>query len=262
PIFTSVNFWSVTSHDTSNSITPANLGPGASNVPAGSNIADDTDSSITYNGPGWQSEAGASFQGSARYTNNSGDSCSFNFVGTQVFYFAGGFNPSASIDISIDGGSSAKLSDPSSGNPKLTQRLVWSSPILKDGQHTITVTHSGNSGDFVGVDFFMYHSGLGGSGGYNGSKSVPTAAIVGAGVGGGVLLTLIILVALIIRRRRQTSKSKPNRPDVRYTATPVYEPYSGKESTLSPRPQSTLSYGNSGLDSPGIQGTAGGISVH
>ncbi|KAG9122496.1 hypothetical protein FRC07_001096 [Ceratobasidium sp. 392] len=252
----------VTSNDGSSNIAPANLGPGASSVPAGATVVDDTDSSISYNGAGWQTGTGGFLQGSMRYTNSTGDSCTFAFAGTQFFYFVEDFNSAAPVDISIDGGSSTRLTDPSNGSPKFSQRLAWTSPILDNGQHTVTIMHAGNSDQYAGIDFFMYHSGSGGSGGLK--KSIPTAAIVGAGVGGGVLITFIILVVLIIRRRRKGSRPQPppDRPEVRYTATPVYEPYLEKEGTLSPRPQSTLSYGNGGLDSPGLQGVTGETSVH
>ncbi|KAG8694420.1 hypothetical protein FRC08_008496 [Ceratobasidium sp. 394] len=276
----------VTPNDGNNDITPTDLGPGASNIPAGATLVDDTDSSVSYNGPGWQSSPGAFFQGSTHYTSNPGDSCTFTFTGTQLFYFTSVFNQSASLEISIDGGSSVKVDTATSGITSFVEKLVWSSPTLNAGQHTVMVTHAGNAGDLASIDFFMYGSGYvkrldcrrhpswcsyinssGGpgssnsSGGSSGSKSVPTVAIIGAAIGGGVLLIFILLVVLILRRRRRTPRPKPNQSEVRYSTPAIFEPFPGKEGTLSPAPQSTLNYGSGGLDSPGLQTTAGGVSV-
>ncbi|KAG8739595.1 hypothetical protein FRC10_005396 [Ceratobasidium sp. 414] len=234
-----------------NDITPADLGPGASNVPSGATLVDDADGS-----------AGAVFRGSMHYTSNPGDSCVFTFTGTQLFYFASVFNQSASLGISIDGGSSVKVDTALSGTTSYVEKLIWSSPTLSAGQHTVTVTHAGNAGELASVDFFMYQSGgsggssgsggSGGSGGSSSSKSVPIAAIIGAGVGGGVLLALILLAILILRRRR-TSQPRPDRPEIRYSTPAIFEPYPGKEGTISTAPQSTLNYGSGGLGSPGLQ---------
>ncbi|KAG8678042.1 hypothetical protein FRC08_018107, partial [Ceratobasidium sp. 394] len=177
------------------------------------------------------------------------------------------FNQSASLEISIDGGSSVKVDTATSGITSFVEKLVWTSPTLNAGQHTVMVTHAGNAGDLASIDFFMYGSGSGGSGssnssgGSSSSESVPTAAIIGAAVGGGVLLIFILLVVLILRRRRRTPRPKPDQSEVRYSTPAIFEPFPGKEGTLSPAPQSTLNYGSGGLDSPGLQTTAGGVSV-
>ncbi|KAG9103965.1 hypothetical protein FRC06_006575 [Ceratobasidium sp. 370] len=267
----------VTPNDGGGSIAPANLGPGATNVPAGTVVVDNADNSLKYNGSGWQSVTGTHFQGSMHSTNNPGDSCTFTFTGTQLFYFVGDLDNSASIGISVDGGSTAKVDNTPNGNTRFAQKLVWSSPTLSDGQHTATITHVGNPGDLAGVDFFMYQpsslggsdpGGPGGSGGGSGgnsdSKSVPTGAIIGAAVGGVVLLALIILAVLLVRRRG-FPRSKLDRPDIRYY--PSYDAYhsayhSGKESTMSSGPGSTQHYGSGGLDSPRLRPTEGGMSVY
>ncbi|KAG9103964.1 hypothetical protein FRC06_006574 [Ceratobasidium sp. 370] len=254
-------------NDGNNDITPVNLGPGASSVPSGATLVDDTDGSISYNGPGWQSSSGAVFRGSMHYTSNPGDSCTFTFTGTQLFYFTSTFNRSASLEISIDGGPGVKVDTALSGTTAFVEKLVWSSPTLSAGQHVVTATHAGNAGDLAGIDFFMYQQGSGGSGGSGGSnssnssKSVPTAAIIGAGAGGGVVLLTLILLAVVLLRRRRARQAKPDRPEIRYSTPAIFEPFPGKEGTISPAPQSTLNYGSGGLDSPGLQTTAGGMSV-
>ncbi|KAG8739596.1 hypothetical protein FRC10_005397 [Ceratobasidium sp. 414] len=167
----------VTPNNGASDIAPANLGPGAKNVPAGAVLVDDADSSIKYNGSGWQSQVrcfpsyrwqdwhsfpfktGTYFRGSMHNTSNPGDSCTFTFTGTQLFYFIGDLNNSASIGISIDGEPAVKVDNARDGNTTFVQKLVWSSPTLNDGRHTATITHAGNPGDLVGVDFFMYQPG-------------------------------------------------------------------------------------------------------
>ncbi|KAG8699362.1 hypothetical protein FRC08_005361, partial [Ceratobasidium sp. 394] len=292
----------VTPNDGAGGIAPANLGPGATNVPAGALILDNTDNSMNYNGSGWQLavgyfpsylrrnlrrsffKKGAHFQGSIHSTTNPGDSCTFTFTGTRLFYFIGDLDNNASVNITIDGGPPAKVDNTPNGKTTFVQKLVWSSPSLDGQQHTATITHAGNAGDPAGIDFFMYQtsnnsagsgpggpggsgspgggsSGSGGSGGSTNSKSAPTGAIVGAAVGGIILLGLIVLAALLMRRRGYP-QSKLDRPDVRYF--PSYEAYhsayqSGKESTMSSGPGSTQHYATGGLDSPRLQPTDGGV---
>ncbi|KAG9074007.1 hypothetical protein FS749_014480, partial [Ceratobasidium sp. UAMH 11750] len=196
----------VTPNDGAGGIAPANLGPGATNVPAGALILDNTDNSMNYNGSGWQLAKGAHFQGSIHSTTNPGDSCTFTFTGTRLFYFIGDLDNNASVNITIDGGPPAKVDNTPNGKTTFVQKLVWSSPSLDGQQHTATITHAGNAGDPAGIDFFMYQtsnnsagsgpggpggsgspgggsSGSGGSGGSTNSKSAPTGAIVGAAVG-------------------------------------------------------------------------------
>ncbi|QRV81828.1 transmembrane protein [Ceratobasidium sp. AG-Ba] len=231
----------VTPNDASNDIRPAGLGPGASSVSSGAILVDDSDPSLNYGGSSWQSTTGGFMQNSSRSTANPGDSCTFTFEGTQVWYFANDYSQNAVVDITLDGN---KVYTGASDTSKFVQKLLWSSSQLNAGQHTVKVTHVGNPGDIASVEFFMYLPSA------SGSKSVPLGAIIGASVGGAVLLTLLggILVICASRRKRNREIKASQ------ASEPVYEPYPGKEGTVTPGPDhSTLNFRSSILESSGYQ---------
>ncbi|KAG8728412.1 hypothetical protein FRC12_021769 [Ceratobasidium sp. 428] len=270
--------FAITPNSGTNDVRPTNLGPGAINVPSGAVLVDSSDSTVNYTGSSWQPVTGAYFQQSMQQTNNPGDSCSFTFTGTQALYFVGDFNDSAPVSISVDGGTPEKVDNVVNGRSTFLQKLLWNSSTLNDGQHTVMITHAGNAGEMIGLDFFMYQpsnssasNGSGGSGSSgnsntsNGSgnadnnKSTPTGAIVGGVMGGLVLLGLVAFGVFLLRRRGFGSRS--DRTSIKYY--PSYSAYhTGKEGTITPEPPHTQNYGTGGLDSPQLGPTAGGMSVN
>ncbi|QRV96251.1 transmembrane protein [Ceratobasidium sp. AG-Ba] len=225
----------VTPNDASNDIRPAGLGPGASSVSSGAILVDDSDLSLNYGGSSWQSTTGGFMQNSSRSTANPGDSCTFTFEGTQVWYFANDYSQNAVVDITLDGN---KVYAGASDTSKFVQKLLWSSSQLSAGRHTVKVTHAGNPANVARFD------------GFSASGSVPLGAIIGASVGGAVLLALLGGILVICASRRKRNREIK----ARQASEPVYEPYPGKEGTVTPGPDhSTLNYRSSIVESSGYQ---------
>ncbi|KAG9108430.1 hypothetical protein FRC07_008446, partial [Ceratobasidium sp. 392] len=232
--------FAITPNDGSTDVAPTSLGPGSTTVPSGSTLTDDSDPSITYTGTGWQQISGTYFQQSMHTTSTLGDSCTFNFTGTQVFYFSSDLNNSATVGISIDGGSAVTVNNTANGNSNFVQKLLWSSPTLQDGQHSITLTHTGAAGSVAGLDFFMYKSNNpppansttptaspSPTASSTPSSKSPTGAIIGGTIGGVILLAAMALVGFILARRKglMGGGSQSDHPSVKYF--PSYEAYGG-----------------------------------
>ncbi|KAG8697330.1 hypothetical protein FRC09_007936, partial [Ceratobasidium sp. 395] len=208
---------------------PAQLGPGAFEIPPNAAIVDDSVVSIEWSGSGWQNAgdtgSAAYYQNSMHKTTNPGDSATFRFNGTAVWYFTDMINGNAPVLISIDGGQGEMVQTaPSGGAGGRTQKLAWSKTGLSDSQHTINIRHAGSAGNPAGVDFLMYMPGSGGgsnsgspgsSGSNSGSnntttKSTPIGPIVG-GVVGGVVLLALLTIFLVIRARDKREKREHGR---------------------------------------------------
>ncbi|KAG8788267.1 hypothetical protein FRC12_014756 [Ceratobasidium sp. 428] len=237
---------------------------GAFEIPPNAAIVDDSVVSIEWSGSGWQNAgdtgSAAYYQNSMHKTTNPGDSATFRFNGTAVWYFTDMINGNAPVLISIDGGQGEMVQTaPSGGAGGRTQKLAWSKTGLSDSQHTINIRHAGSAGSPAGVDFLMYMPGSGGgsnsgspgsSGSNNGSnntttKSTPIGPIVG-GVVGGVVLLALLAIFLVIRARDKREKREHDRQMEQAMTRPVRpaaESYT-KEGWSSPPPPSALSYGS------------------
>ncbi|KAG9074940.1 hypothetical protein FS749_013455 [Ceratobasidium sp. UAMH 11750] len=213
------------SSDDGQSVLPSESGPGASSVPANAIVVDDTESTISYSGTGWRIYlSNANFQGGIHWTDTPGDTCTFQFNGTAVWYFTDFRNDTALATISIDGHPDEtlqnKIGDDIGSNTLRNQRLVWNKSGLDDGLHTLTLTHIGNSGDFLGVDFFMYlPSTRNGSAIYpnhGNPKSTRIGAIVGGIVGGVVIFALVLFLVFRMRHcyRNEAEAKAPQMPDL------------------------------------------------
>ncbi|KAG9082092.1 hypothetical protein FRC06_005228, partial [Ceratobasidium sp. 370] len=103
-----LDFFEIVPNDGTNSVAPSSFGPGASSVPKNAILVDDSEGSITYSGT-WQTknsipDSSIYFRGSAHTTQSPGDSCTFRFIGTDIWYFTDYAPGNAVIGISIDGG--------------------------------------------------------------------------------------------------------------------------------------------------------------
>ncbi|KAG8705708.1 hypothetical protein FRC08_001502 [Ceratobasidium sp. 394] len=256
------------SSDDGQNILPSESGPGASSVPVDAIVSDDTESTISYSGTGWRiSLSNANFQGRLHWTDIPGDTCTFQFNGTAVWYFTEFRNDTALATISIDGHPGETLQnrggDDIGSNTLRNQRLVWDRTGLDDGPHTLTLTHVGNSGDFLGVDFFMYlPSTKNGSAIYpkhGTSKSARIGAIVGGIVGGVVIFALVLLLIIRMRNRNwnEAEVKVPQMPDL------VDESYTKEGPEVAPVPPLPHSGGGAGQSFPrGLRRQHIGIPGH
>ena len=151
-------------------------GPTAQNVPAEAVIVDNIDSAITYhNQSQWNFISGDyasnDYGESLSYTWAPGTSLSFSFDGVAIWYdcvshtiqttnlshrhYGSLCHYCGSFEVSIDGTTPQRVSA-SSLRPslRLEQRMIWSNTSLDPGRHTVTLTHDGNYGSFLSLDFF------------------------------------------------------------------------------------------------------------
>ncbi|QRV96201.1 transmembrane protein [Ceratobasidium sp. AG-Ba] len=219
-----LDFFEIVPLDGANDVTPSSIGPGASNVPQNAVIVHDSDGTITYSGSGWGvknsiPDSSIYLQGSAHTTTTPGDSCSFRFIGTDVWYFTDYAMGNAPVEIRVDGGPPERVTAASDTQiSSYTQRMTWGKTGLKDAPHTVTIKHAGQSGSSMSVDFFRYIPGTGAeasltssgstvgatsSAGSASSKSAPVSVIVGSSVGGFAVLTLLVLGGVLLFWRRR-----------------------------------------------------------
>ncbi|KAG8778444.1 hypothetical protein FRC12_024982 [Ceratobasidium sp. 428] len=237
-----LDYLSVTPHNDKDGIKPVTLGPGASSVPANAILVDDDESSnsITYSGE-WQTfssspRSAVYFGDTLHSTKNPGDSCTFKFTGTGVWYFTDYFTGNAVVDISVDGIRVETVLTASAGGIGLTQRLAWSKTDLADGPHNVTLTHAGG-GNYASLDFFMYLPSSGGTASSTSSSTsstststetstptpanapetlfyssqLPFGAIIGGSVGALAILVLFAAFLIYMRYQRQNT-AKPVDP--------------------------------------------------
>ncbi|KAG9077558.1 hypothetical protein FRC06_008840, partial [Ceratobasidium sp. 370] len=115
-----LDYFQVTPNDNKAGIRPVTLGPGASSIPDTAVVVDDNDPSITYSGQ-WVVMPSAPrsafyFQDTMHSTKSVGDSCTFNFTGTAVWYFTDYFTNNPAVNISVDGGPSETVITASAGS--------------------------------------------------------------------------------------------------------------------------------------------------
>ncbi|QRV96252.1 transmembrane protein [Ceratobasidium sp. AG-Ba] len=235
----------------SKDIRPIGLGPGALSIPSDAILVDDTDSSVQYSGLGWQQITGSFMGGSARATGNPGDSCTFVFTGPQFWYFVNDFDQNAAVNIEVDG---EKLYTGASDTRKFVQKMLWMSPPLNDGQHTVKITHAGSSGASASLEFFMYLpsgsnnvNNSSNSGGSPKPKSFSAAAIAGGIVGGAACLALLAGALFWYLRRKKTEPMQD-----KGALYPVYQAVPLEEATHTPSwsHSTPFDYGNNMIDSP------------
>ncbi|RDX46645.1 hypothetical protein OH76DRAFT_825084 [Lentinus brumalis] len=149
-------------------------------VLAGTATADDTDAGMVYSGLWVPDGDPNTFGHHDTWTNQSGASVGFDFIGTQIQVFATR-RPAGTyltnVSFSIDGGPPTQWVT-SDFVPEITyQNLVYTSPSLPATQHYIIIT---NFGEIFWLDYVMFTTadslpgGGGGGGGVSSSTSTST----------------------------------------------------------------------------------------
>jgi hypothetical protein len=100
---------------------------------------------FNYLGAGWIHENytgfGSLYNATRAYTNTTNDSVSLKFLGTQVKYYAMKGQRHGIVGVKIDSGSEVMVD---LYNPSyIGDQLVWASPMLSFGTHTITIRETG-----------------------------------------------------------------------------------------------------------------------
>ncbi|KAG8795471.1 hypothetical protein FRC12_013973 [Ceratobasidium sp. 428] len=239
-----LDFLEIVPNDGSDDIAPSNLGPGASNVPKNAILVDDTDSSITYAGNGWQPKSSTPdttiyLRGSAHTTRFPGETCIFRFNGTAVWFFTDYSMGNAAVAISLDGGPPETVNTTAANRGLMrSQRMTWGKADLNNGPHTLMITHADWSGTWATIDFFKYIPSTNtaasstGSSSSTASRSGSAAAstnlsasdstsnstlggtIAGAVIGGVVGLILLALgILAMVRMRRKRDQSRNQTPN-------------------------------------------------
>ncbi|KAJ7482968.1 hypothetical protein B0H11DRAFT_2021626 [Mycena galericulata] len=176
---------------------------------------DDSDPRVSYN-PAWQHFVlDEDFQHTSQESTNPGDMFSLTFQGKAIEMYGGITNIGMKASMVVDGGV-AEIFAPSSLPQSATNNLIFSSGVLKDGNHTLVVTSEGTSP--MSVDYFLVtpstlSSASPTSSGSSSSptlpatspttkpKPTPVGAIVGGAVGGLVVMALAAAAIFFFRRR-------------------------------------------------------------
>ncbi|KAG8796019.1 hypothetical protein FRC12_006348 [Ceratobasidium sp. 428] len=252
-----LDYFSIIPVSDSSSVTPTQLGPGASVVPPNAIIVDNEDPAIEYDstwklfvnygpfGPQFSGPTPLYFNNTQRSSLHPGATATFTFTGTDVWYFCDDYWGNANVSISVDGGEGEIIDTSTPAISWVSQKMWWSKTGLSPRKHTVTVTHVGLRTEYANVDFFMYMPS--GESATHGLSKVMIGTIVGAVVAGVVvLLGLIILGVFIYRRKKSTTtaEEKPTRTPIRTSAAmaadskkeePIHMvvlPHRGSEDTL------------------------------
>ncbi|RPD65307.1 hypothetical protein L226DRAFT_609780 [Lentinus tigrinus ALCF2SS1-7] len=205
---------------------------------AGVATADDTDAGMFYSGLWVPDGDPNTFGHHDTWTNQSGASVAFDFIGTQIQVFATR-RPSGTyltnVSFSIDGGPST-LWTTSDFVPEITyQNLVYTSPSLAPSQHHITIT---NFGAIFWLDYVQFTT----------ADSIPSS-----GGGGDASSTF---TSTSSTHSPSTSSSSPQTSSSRSTALQSQSPPSSTTtsssagtSTTNPLMDQTSSPSSSGLTS-------------
>ncbi|MGO4535020.1 right-handed parallel beta-helix repeat-containing protein [Leifsonia sp. 2MCAF36] len=128
------------------------------------NYVDDSFPDVSYSGTSWahctldcNAALGAQLiYGTTSYSSHAGDSATLSWTGTQIAYY-GVTGNSGIAGVSVDGGTATNVNLSSASN--VGGVLLYTSPVLAAGAHTITVTvtgtHTGSNANWVSIDGFV-----------------------------------------------------------------------------------------------------------
>ncbi|QRV81759.1 transmembrane protein [Ceratobasidium sp. AG-Ba] len=230
-----LDFFGVTPLDDGSSYVPRNLGPGAWSVPLDAVVVDDTDPMVRYSDDSWKMHdvnlIGPTplFFNLTQHTSRvPGSLLSFTFRGTGVWYFSDDFQTNADVLISVDGGE-GEIVKTSTGVTWVSQRMSWSKTGLLDGEHTVTVTHAGQRGQYANLDFFMYLPS--GASAESASHAPDHLGAILGGVMGGLVGLAVVVLALVYFYRRHRLETKNDGQEVKETGAGTHHVTLAKTTT-------------------------------
>ena len=105
----------------------------------------------------WGETSGVSdmYAGTANWSHTAGATATFRFTGTQVALHAVKDVDQGIMTVSVDGGSPQSVDDYASA--RNASGVVWTSAVLSEGSHTLTIVNTGaknsaSSGDNIAID--------------------------------------------------------------------------------------------------------------
>ena len=116
-----------------------------------------TGTHLTYVGANWGNTPGVPdmYLGTARWNSVGGQTATMTFTGTRVALHAVKDTDQGIMTISVDGGAPTSVDDYAA--TRLASGVVWTSPTLSSGSHSITITVTGtknasSSGTTIAID--------------------------------------------------------------------------------------------------------------
>ncbi|THU75216.1 hypothetical protein K435DRAFT_881356 [Dendrothele bispora CBS 962.96] len=185
-------------------------------------ILDDTDSRIVYQGD-WQiGGRNVEYNGTTHGLKGTADSsASLDFTGTQVKIFATldsrkPKNPNPIVDINLDGSLALRYA-PDLSSTIQYQQSIFSSSILNEGNHTLSISSGINTSNAIWLDYFEYlpsntstpapfpTSSLtsGQASGHPPQKSLTVGGIIGIILGVVFLLGVVLAVVFLLWKRKK-----------------------------------------------------------
>lgn len=122
-------------------VTPTPTPTPTETTPPASPTGDLNDTGFTYTGVWSSGPCAGCFQGDNKWTNETNATYSQKFSGNKVELYSEKNSALGIFAVSIDGGAEV-LVDPYNAS-RQDNVLVWSSPILTEGEHTVTVRNTG-----------------------------------------------------------------------------------------------------------------------
>ncbi|ACU71524.1 hypothetical protein Caci_2607 [Catenulispora acidiphila DSM 44928] len=123
-------------------VTPSSAAPPSQTVVDG-NVTGTGSGQFSY-GANWGLTTGVSdmYLGTANWSHTAGASATFRFTGTQVALHAVRDTDQGIMTVAIDGGSPTTIDNYASS--RNASGIVWTSPTLAAGSHTLTIINTGN----------------------------------------------------------------------------------------------------------------------
>jgi len=129
---------------------------GASTTAVDGNVTGSTENEFSYDA-NWGVTNGVSdmYDGTANWSHTAGATATFQFSGNQVALHAVKDVDQGIMTVSVDGGTPQSVDDYASS--RNASGVVWTSPMLATGTHTLTIVNTGqknpaSSGDNIAID--------------------------------------------------------------------------------------------------------------
>jgi hypothetical protein len=137
-------------------LSPHGTGGGGGSTVVDGNVTGTGSNQFQY-GVNWGVTTGVAdmYAGTANWSYTSGAGATFRFTGTQVALHAVRDVDQGIMSISVDGGAAQNVDDYAAA--RNASGVVWTSPVLASGAHTITITNTGqrnasSSGNNIAID--------------------------------------------------------------------------------------------------------------